>query len=450
MATQGLFNLLGPTPEEVRAQYEAGLSLTPAQMGQQNLLQQITSTIAGGGAGIGYGLGRMMGGAAPGEAEAIAQQEVLRQAQQSGLSGSALFKRLAQTTADPRRALAFGQMADQAAAAEAKAKQEAEIARLDIEAKQYAADERTNAPQRRRAALEARFPTLDENQIKAVANNKELFQTYMTPTKPGETEIKKVGVAEGTKKPVYVFKQDGNVSQVVAETDAQGKQSFVPYSGAVDQTTAKQTVTVSPEGKGLTKEQEALAEVRGDIYKTAQAAAQSASQQLPVLRNMRISNAKGEFKFSGPLANVMVDTANFFNSIGFLSEEGKKELSKAESFSKNAKDLVFRELGGKLGAQVSDADRKFIEDRLPQLTTSPKARDEVLAKLEEMQTRAITYFNKMDAWVNEKGSLKGFPFVNQPSLPPLPPTTVFSSKPVSQMTDEELAAAAAKLKEGKE
>ena len=127
MATQGLFNLLGPTPEEVRAQYEAGLSLTPAQMGQQSLLQQITSTIAGGGAGLGYGLGRMMGGAAPGETEAVAQQEVLRQAQQSGLSGSALYKRLAETTADPRRALTFGQMAEQAAAAEAEAAQQKQI-----------------------------------------------------------------------------------------------------------------------------------------------------------------------------------------------------------------------------------------------------------------------------------------------------------------------------------
>ena len=119
MATQGLFNLLGPTPEEVRAQYEAGLSLTPAQMGQQSLLQQITSTIAGGGAGLGYGLGRMMGGAAPGEAEAEAQQAALLEAQQSGLSGSALYKRLADISADPRRAFVLRQQAAEMEAAEA-------------------------------------------------------------------------------------------------------------------------------------------------------------------------------------------------------------------------------------------------------------------------------------------------------------------------------------------
>lgn len=132
MATQGLFNLLGPTPEEVRAQYEAGLSLTPAQMGQQSLLQQVASTIAGGGAGLGYGLGRMMGGAAPGETEAVAQQEVLRQAQQSGLSGSALYKRLAQTTADPRRALAFGQMAAEMEREEKLQEMQMEKAEFDI------------------------------------------------------------------------------------------------------------------------------------------------------------------------------------------------------------------------------------------------------------------------------------------------------------------------------
>lgn len=447
MATQGLFNLLGPTPEEVRAQYEAGLYLTPAQMGQQNLLQQVTSTIAGGGAGIGYGLGRMMGGAAPGETEAVAQQEVLRQAQQSGLSGSALYKRLAETTADPRRAIALRQQAAQMEAAEAKAKQEAEITKLDIEAKRYAADERTNAPARRRDALEARFPTLDEKQIKAVANNKELFQTYMTPTKPGETEIKKVGVAEGTKKPVYIVKQGGNVSQVVAETDEQGKQSFVPYSGAVDQTTAKQTVTVSPEGKGLSKEQEALAASRVKALEEARSAAQSATSQLRVLRGMRNANRAGKIVYSGPQAGIMVGASSFLQSIGMLSDEGAKQLAASEKFDKDAKDLVFMELGGKLGAQVSDADRKFIEDRIAQLSTSPKAREEVLAKLEEIQQRKIDRYQDMEAYLEKNKTLRGYNFIKQPDLPKLAPTTVFSSKSLSEMTDEELAAAAAKFKE---
>ena len=431
----GLFSY--KTPGQLQQDYLSGL-MQP--VGGGDLYSQLIQTMSNAGRIAGYGAGRMFGGQVPGEEKNAAIQSVFEQVK--GIADPIeQYNKAAELFAQS----GFPDLAMQAR----KTAQQEQLTGYQLKKAKFEADEITDAPVRRRAALEAKFPTLDEKQIISVANNKELFQTYMAPTKPGETDIKKVGVAEGTQKPVYVFKQDGNISQVVAETDAQGRQSFVPYSGAVDQTTAKQTVNVSPEGKGSVAEAEALGKVRGDIFKNAQEAARSASLQLPVLRNMRISNAKGEFKFTGPLANVAVQTANFFNSIGLLSEEGKEQLAKAESFNKNAKDLVFRELGGKLGAQVSDADRKFIEDRLPQLVTSPKAREEVLAKLEELQTKTITYFTKMNNWVNEKGSLKGFPFVEQPSLPSLPPTTVFSNKTLSEMTDEELAAAAAKLKEGK-
>lgn len=117
MATQGMFNLFGASPEEIRAKYEQGLMGKPR----------------GGGLGrqLGYTVGRMLGGRLPGEAEAEAQQAALLEAQQSGLNGSALYKRLAQTTADPRRALAFGQQAAQMEAAEAKAAQDAQDAALE-------------------------------------------------------------------------------------------------------------------------------------------------------------------------------------------------------------------------------------------------------------------------------------------------------------------------------
>lgn len=130
MATQGLFQLLGESPQEVRRKYEAGLMLTPEAMGQQNLLQQVASTIAQGGASAGYGLGRMLGAKAPGEAEAEAQQAALLEAQQSGLSGSALYKRLADISADPRRAFVLRQQAAEMEAAEAKAAQDAQDAAL--------------------------------------------------------------------------------------------------------------------------------------------------------------------------------------------------------------------------------------------------------------------------------------------------------------------------------
>ena len=429
----GLFSY--KTPGQLQQDYLGGL-IQP--VGGGNLYSQLVQTMSNAGRMMGYGAGRMFGGQVPGEERNAAIQSVFEQVKdiqdptQQYTAASQLFLKAG-----------FPDLAMQAR----KTAQTEQLTGYQLKKAKFEADEITDAPVRRRAALEAKFPTLDEKQIISVANNKELFQTYMTPIKPGETEIKKVGVADGTQKPVYVFKQGNDVSQVVAETDAQGKQSFIPYSGAVDQTTAKQTVNVSPEGKGLSKEQEALAASRVKSFDEARSAAQSATSQLRVLRGMRNANRAGKIVYSGPQAGIMVGASSFLQSIGMLSDEGAKQLASAEKFDKDAKDLVFMELGGKLGAQVSDADRKFIEDRIAQLSTSPKAREEVLAKLEEIQQRKIDRYQDMEAYLEKNKTLRGYNFIKQPDLPKLAPTTVFSSKTLSAMTDEELAAAAAKLKE---
>lgn len=173
MATQGLFQLLGESPQEVRRKYEAGLMLTPEAMGQQGLLQQVVSTIGQGGGMAGYGLGRMLGAKAPGEAEAEAQQAALLEAQQSGLSGSALYKRLADISADPRRAFILRQQAAEMEAAEAKAAQEKEITEYELrEAKRKEQEEIATAARKKQQqdALDAA--------ISSGASDKDLLRIY--------------------------------------------------------------------------------------------------------------------------------------------------------------------------------------------------------------------------------------------------------------------------------
>lgn len=63
----GLFNF--KTPAQRQQEYLTGLMVSPSQMGQQSLLQQIASIGTNAGALIGYGAGRMLGGKLPGEAE---------------------------------------------------------------------------------------------------------------------------------------------------------------------------------------------------------------------------------------------------------------------------------------------------------------------------------------------------------------------------------------------
>jgi len=63
----GLFG--GKNPQQLQQDYLSGLMVSPAQMGQQGLLQQLISTGANAGAMMGYGAGRLFGGKAPGEVE---------------------------------------------------------------------------------------------------------------------------------------------------------------------------------------------------------------------------------------------------------------------------------------------------------------------------------------------------------------------------------------------
>ena len=100
-------------------------------------------------------------------------------------------------------------------------------------------------------------------------------------------------------------------------------------------------------------------------------------------------------------------------SVGLLSPAQTKLLSSSEVYDKQAKDLVMQDLGGKLGAQISDADRKFVEARVPQITTSVQARTELLDKLDQIQRGKIDYYRKMNSHANKFKNLNDFDFSEQ-------------------------------------
>jgi len=157
MATQGLFNLLGATPEEIRSKYEQGLMGAP--ISSVPLESRPAAMGAGLGRQLGYSIGRMLGGRLPGEAEAEEQQAALAEAQQSGLSGSALFNRLADISTDPRRAFALRQQAAQMAASEAEAARKSRLDALNYKKIQLEVNEKEQALANRPDAL-GRFQKL--------------------------------------------------------------------------------------------------------------------------------------------------------------------------------------------------------------------------------------------------------------------------------------------------
>lgn len=86
MATDSVLGLFGmQSPQQLQQDYLSGLMVSPAQMGQQGLLQQLISTGANAGAMMGYGGGRLLGGKVAGEVEAAVVNDVLQQVNQMKL-----------------------------------------------------------------------------------------------------------------------------------------------------------------------------------------------------------------------------------------------------------------------------------------------------------------------------------------------------------------------------
>jgi hypothetical protein len=224
-------------------------------------------------------------------------------------------------------------------------------------------------------------------------------------TKETAPSIDKVGVAESTREPVYYDKKANE--QYIMKPDATGKLVRVPYSGGIDQTTSRTNLSVSQ------KQEEEFSKRRGfkqaDALDEATALARGGSLALNSIGAMKEQNATGQL-FTGPLANSYVSATNFLSSLNLLSKDQTAKLTTSQIYDKSAKDLVMQDLGGKLGAQISDADRKFVEDRIPQLTTSEKARTELLNKMEEIQRGKIDYYKKMNTHANKYGNLNDFDF----------------------------------------
>jgi hypothetical protein len=79
----GLFG--GQSPLQLRNNYRDSFMVSPNQMGNQNLLQQVVSMGGNAGAGVGSALGGMLGGKVAGEAEASQIEDTLRQVNQMNL-----------------------------------------------------------------------------------------------------------------------------------------------------------------------------------------------------------------------------------------------------------------------------------------------------------------------------------------------------------------------------
>jgi len=172
--------------------------------------------------------------------------------------------------------------------------------------------------------------------------------------------------------------------------------------------------TGAPKQTVINSQETAFAKERGQLQakSLSEAETQAKASSNAVNRLAGMEKLNQGTMITGPLAGTGIGAGQFLSSLGLLSPDSAKTLASSEVYDKLAKDLVMQDLGGKLGAQISNADRDFIEARIPQLRNSQQARTELIGKLKEIHKKNIDYYQRMSKHANSKGSLNDFDFAS--------------------------------------
>lgn len=295
---------------------------------------------------------------------------------------------------------------------------------------------------------------IDRDRALAIAKEPKLLEMYLTPTTQKAFEFGKTG--KFTPESLTKYASSGDFSDLV-EIDKMSKPTtdWLGAARALRIDAKAKYGDYTPEeaqrinqyllNKDVTKnaamrppaQETAFATTRGQLQAKAlqevTLSAQNAQTALVTLNSMEGLSKSGQL-YTGPLAMTALGASNLLNSIGLLSKEQSRVLANAEQYDKGAKDLVMNELEGKLGAQISDADRKFVEARIPQLTTSPLARSELIAKIKEIQTGKINAYQNMNNHANQFGNLNSFNFSQNYMPPPLAKSPLANPSGSKQMS----------------
>jgi hypothetical protein len=253
--------------------------------------------------------------------------------------------------------------------------------------------------------------------------------------KETKANIKEIGVAEGTREPVYL--DVNNDKQFIYTTDAQGNQVRKLYTGGVDRTTAKVTATAT------TKGEEAFTTELGKLdAKTVDAAQKARDASIATVKALNtLASYPDDSLISGTFANNRVGVANFLNTIGLASGSDKERISNSQQYQKVAGDVILQTLGGKLGAGFSNDDRKFIQGLIPQLETSPQARRSLIEFMQKKNQDIITEATRLEDYARANKGLGGY----KPTIPLSQPP---ANSALGALSDDQLKAMIAEKRKG--
>ena len=186
--------------------------------------------------------------------------------------------------------------------------------------------------------------------------------------------------------------------------------SFVDFQTQMNQ--SKRNLTnVSIDSKGETAFAQELGKLDAKKVTDAVDARQGAIGLIKAVNELdKLDNAG---LVSGSFASGRVGVANFLNTAGLASPEEAKKLANSQSYQKVAGDVILGNLGGKLGAGVSEGDRKFVEGLVPQLETSPDARRQLIKYMRNKGLDVIKESTRLENYARKNKGLSGY----EPEIP---------------------------------
>lgn len=427
MATDIVGSLFGMTPESLDAARQQQMREQALSYAKLTPQEQITYGAALAGQQFGRSVGGLLGAEDPMLTLAKKRQEVLRGVDFNDPESLLTKSREALNIGDAQGSSALASRAmelKKAIADQAKTAADTQNTLTDISRKNVDLLATTSAVQTLTAM------GIDRDKALVIAKEPKLLEMYLTPTTQKAFKLSETG--RYTPESIAKYASSGNLADLV-EIDKMSKPTtdwlgaaralsidakpkygdYTPEEAArinqylLNKDVAKNAAMRQP------AQETAFAKTRGELQakalQDATVNAQSAKLALDALKNMDQLAKTGNL-YSGPLAMTAMGASNFLNSLGLLNQDQARILANSEVYDKKAKDLVMQELNGRLGAQISNADVKFIEARIPQLTNSPIARVELIGKIKEIQSGKINAYQQMNAHANQYGNLNNFDF----------------------------------------
>lgn len=386
MADSIVGGLFGMTPQAYQAQQNQQALAQSAELGQLDPFALARTGLIYGGRQIGGAIAGALGGGDP-QLQLISQRNAL--AQQFDTSTSNGLVGLANALREKNDIAGATQVAQAAMAAKQK---EAE---LQVRGREHLSTEQKNALSLADSAFERGTPEWNKKYAEEL--------TRLTTGAKSGANIKEVGVAASSREPVYF--DAATDTQFIMKQDPTGKQVRVPYNGGVDKTTARTTVSVTNKGEEAFVKQ--LGELDAKRVETASTLRDSAIGELNSLSRMQ--NLNQNELVSGAFASNRVGALNLLDTLGMTGIKDKAALANSQQFDKVTGDLILDKIK-KLGSNPSNADREFTKNIVPQLASSPVARQELITYLSKKANEVIDETTRLETYARKNRGLEGFTY----------------------------------------